>query len=273
MLTYVICQVRHSSLRASVALLVSSDELQPAPSASLLSSMLDTLPSIPQSHFPQFISSLNRLVMDQPALFQPHIQPLLSFLGPQILPNTDDALTPTESMPASMHPSTKSKSSREYTDGLDEEKEAAMKAALEFMVTLTEAAPGIVNEVDGWVAIIVRGCLEGMGTLRDDDLDEWLEADVRLCLFANNYRLMELMQATDNVMDDSYARVCEQTLHRLAAAVGEPLLTHAFAYIPTMIVNCDWRVRHAGLAAIAQVIVVTWTLTVCSITHSPSSKI
>lgn len=63
------------------------------------------------------------------------------------------------------------------------------------------------NEVGGWVATIVRGCLEGMGTLRDDDLDEWLEADVRLCLFANNYGLMKLMQAIDNVMDDSYVRV------------------------------------------------------------------
>jgi importin-5 len=211
--------------------------------------------------------------MAKPALFQPHFQPLLSFLGPQILPNTDGASTPTESMPASMHPSTKSKSSREYTDGLDEEKEAAMKAALEFMITLSEAASGMVNEVDGWVAAIARGCLEGMGTLRDDDLDEWLEADVRLCSFTNNYRLMELMQAIDNVMDDSYARVCEHTLRRLAAAAGEPLLSHAFAYIPSMVANYDWRLRHAGVAAIAQVVVVMWSLTVCSITHSPSAKI
>jgi importin-5 len=262
LLTCVKCQVRHSSLRASAALLLSFDEHQLAPSASLLSSMLDTLPSVPQSQFPQFISSLNRLVMVKPALFQPHFQPLLSFLGPQILPNTDGASTPT-----------KSKSSREYTDGLDEEKEAAMKAALEFMITLSEAGSGIVNEVDGWVAAIVRGCLEGMGTLRDDNLDEWLEADVRLCLSANNYCLMELTQAIDNVMDDSYARVCEQTLRRLAAAVGEPLLSHAFVYIPSMVANYDWRLRHAGLAAIAQVVVVTWSLRVCSITHSPSAKI
>jgi importin-5 len=148
-----------------------------------------------------------------------------------------------------------------------------MKAALEFMITLSEAGSGIVNEVDGWVASIVRGCLEGMGTLRDDDLDEWLEADVRLCLFANNYRLMELTQAIDNVMDGSYARVCEQTLRRLAAAVREPLLSHAFAYISSMVANYDWRLRHARLAAIAQVVVVTWSLTVCSITHSPSAKI
>ena len=108
MLTYVKCQVRHSSLRASAALLLSSDEHQLALSASLLSSMLDTLPSVPRSQFPQVMSSLNHLV-----------------------------------------------------------------------------------------------------TLRDNDLDEWLEADVRLCLFANNYCLMELTQAIDNIMDGSYARVCK----------------------------------------------------------------
>lgn len=73
-------------------------------------------------------------------------------------------------------------------DELEEEHEAIMKATLEFMITLSEAGSAMVNEVDGWVPAIVRGCLEGMGTLRNDDLDEWLEANVRLCLFAHNYR-------------------------------------------------------------------------------------
>jgi len=68
-------------------------------------------------------------------------------------------------------------------DGLGEEEEATMKAALEFMVTLSEAGSTMVIEVDGWIAAIVRGCLEGMGTLRNDDLDEWLEADVRAHVF------------------------------------------------------------------------------------------
>jgi importin-5 len=64
--------------------------------------------------------------------------------------------------------------------------------------------------------------------------------------------------------------LCEQTLRRLAAAVKEPLLAHAFAYIPSIVANYDWRLRHAGLA---QFVVVVWSLTVCSITHSPSAKI
>lgn len=52
------------------------------------------------------------------------------------------------------------------------------KAALEFMISLSEAKPNMVKKVDGWTAAVVRGCLEGMGELRDDDLGIWLEADV-----------------------------------------------------------------------------------------------
>jgi len=75
-------------------------------------------------------------------------------------------------------------------------------------------------------------------------------------------------------MGDEYARMCEQTLHRLAAAAKAQLvLAHAFVYIPSMFANDDWRLRHAGLAAIAQVIVLDYSLTVCSITHCRSAKI
>jgi hypothetical protein len=62
---------------------------------------------------------------------------------------------------------------------MDEEKEDVRKAALEFMISLSEAKVGMVRKVDGWTAAIVHGCLEGMGELADDNLDMWLEADVR----------------------------------------------------------------------------------------------
>jgi hypothetical protein len=65
---------------------------------------------------------------------------------------------------------------------MDEEKEDVRKAALEFMISLSEAKPGMVRKVDGWTAAIVRGCLEGMGELGDENLDVWLEADVRLSI-------------------------------------------------------------------------------------------
>lgn len=41
----------------------------------------------------------------------------------------------------------------------------------------------MVKKVAGWVDIIVRACLEGMGELDEDDaggLDAWLAEDVRL---------------------------------------------------------------------------------------------
>jgi hypothetical protein len=66
-------------------------------------------------------------------------------------------------------------------------------------------------------------------------------------------------------MGDEYARICEQTLRRLSAAVkGQPLLQHAFVYIPGMLVNGDWRLRHAGLAAMPQVLMVNYMLVVRS---------
>ena len=49
----------------------------------------------------------------------------------------------------------------------------------------------MVKKVAGWVDIIVRACLEGMGELDEDDaggLDGWLAEDVHLpafCCFAS----------------------------------------------------------------------------------------
>ena len=78
----------------------------------------------------------------------------------------------------------KSAASGDETDedgmAMDEEREDVRKAALEFMISLSESKPAMVRKVDGWTAAIVRGCLEGMGELGDDNLDVWLEADVRV---------------------------------------------------------------------------------------------
>jgi len=55
-------------------------------------------------------------------------------------------------------------------------------------------------------------------------------------------------------MDDSYADVCEQSLARLTSSLGsETLMAPAFQYIPSMLANYDWRMRHAALLAIAKV--------------------
>lgn len=82
-------QVRLAALRASTSYLTSSNAHQLAQSLSLLYPMLDTFPSLPQSHFPKFISTLTRLATTNPTLFQPHLWPLLGFLAALILPSAD----------------------------------------------------------------------------------------------------------------------------------------------------------------------------------------
>ena len=55
-------------------------------------------------------------------------------------------------------------------DELGEEVEEVCKAVLEFVISFSEAKHTMVHCVDEWVSAIVRGCLRGMGELRDDEL-------------------------------------------------------------------------------------------------------
>ena len=81
----------------------------------------------------------------------------------------------------------KGKAKRKQTDEDDDddeddrdEREEIRKAALEFMVSLSEAKPNMVRRIDGWVGALVRCCLDGMGELDDspEELNSWLNADV-----------------------------------------------------------------------------------------------
>jgi hypothetical protein len=118
-------------------------------------------------------------------LFRPHLNQLLEFLSPLILLSTDSGSTPTEAKPSSGSsvfpppPETAKMASGGDNEEMDDDKQDMRKGALEFMMTLSEADPVTVKNIYGWVAVIVRGCLEGMGVLHDDDLEEWLAADVR----------------------------------------------------------------------------------------------
>ncbi|KAI0264225.1 ARM repeat-containing protein [Gloeopeniophorella convolvens] len=232
--------VRHAALRASVSYLTSCDQHQVAQSLSLMYPMLDTLPSLSHAHLPRFLNTLTPLTSTHPQLFAPHLPALLSFLPALILPSADPGPTPTVARP---FPGTQSftfppaPNGGADADELDEEAEEVRKAALEFMISLSEAKPALVRRVDGWVAAIVRGCLGGMGELRDDELGAWLEAD-----------------PAEDPTDDTYPHVYEQSLDRLACAVGgKSVLPAAFQHIPGMLASHDWRLRHAGLMAIASV--------------------
>ncbi|KAF7978256.1 hypothetical protein HWV62_1080 [Athelia sp. TMB] len=238
-------EVRLAALRASVAYLSSSDSHQLAHALSLLFPMLDTLPTLPASRFPAFIGALTPLASTHPTLFQPHLRPLLGFLPALILPSADPGPTPTVARPnpsaggfAFPPPAHLTQTNDDDDERVvDSEKEEVRKAALEFMISLSEAKAGMVKRVDGWAAAVVRGCLEGMGELADDDLDIWLEAD-----------------PTEDPTDDTYPHVYEQSLDRLACALGgKAVLPSAFQYIPSMLASYDWRLRHAGLMAIAAI--------------------
>ncbi|KAI0046306.1 ARM repeat-containing protein [Auriscalpium vulgare] len=233
-------EVRHAALRASVSYLTSCDPHQAAQSLSLMYPMLETLPPLPHSHLPKFLNTLTPLTSSSAQLFAPHLPALLAFLPALILPSADPGPTPTVARPfpgsqgAFAFPP---EQSDDHEQERDEEAEEVRKAALEFMISLSEARPSMVRRVDGWVGAIVRGCLGGMGELRDDELQTWLEAD-----------------PSEDPTDDTYPHVYEQSLDRLACALGgKAVLPAAFQHIPGMLASHDWRLRHAGLMAIAAV--------------------
>ncbi|KAA1478264.1 ARM repeat-containing protein [Dentipellis sp. KUC8613] len=238
-------EVRLAGLRAAVAYLTSCDAHQAAQSLSLMYPMLETLPALPHSQLPAFLNTLTPLATSNASLFAPHLPALLTFLPALILPSADPGPTPTVARPfpgggsSFVFPPPGNGNGKEVDREVepDEEAEEARKAALEFMISLSEAKPALVRRADGWVNAVVRACLGGMGMLRDDELEEWLEAD-----------------PAEDPTDDTYPRVYEQALDRLACAVGgKTVLPAAFQEIPGMLASHDWKLRHAGLMAIAAV--------------------
>lgn len=147
--------------------------------------MLNTLPYLPHAQLPSFLSTLTPLASSHPSLFEPHLPALLKFLPGLILPAVDSGPTPTVARPnpdsqAFTFPPPDVKGKGPATNDEDEETTEVRKAALEFMVSLTEARPSMVRRVDGWTAAVVRGCLEGMGEIPEDDMEIWLEAEVSM---------------------------------------------------------------------------------------------
>jgi len=179
-------QVRLSALRAATNYLSAADPDTKVRAGRLMVLMLDvrpnsrglllrvltvskTLPPLSATHLPPFINAVIALASTDPALFEPHLRALLAFLPPLLLPSALESLpTPTSSQPFPTQPS---------ADAKDDEKEATRRAALELMVTLTEAKASMVKRVDGWVPILVRACLEGGGEVEESP--GWEELEVR----------------------------------------------------------------------------------------------
>ncbi|KZT18501.1 ARM repeat-containing protein [Neolentinus lepideus HHB14362 ss-1] len=242
-------EVRLAALKASTTYLSSIETHQLAQSLALMYPILDTLPALSNTHLPKFLAALTPLATSSPTLFAPHLPALLSFFSALLAPTADPGPTPTVARPFPSSGSSaftfpppnagdgKGGKGKEPAEEVDEEREEVRKATLELMISLSEARPGMVKRVSGWVTAVVRGCLEGMGELPEGELDVWLDAD-----------------PDDDPTDDSYPHVYEQSLDRLAIALGgKSVLPPAFQYIPAMLASHDWRLRHAGLMAIAAV--------------------
>ncbi|KAL1730373.1 armadillo-type protein [Schizophyllum commune] len=275
--------VRQSALAASVAYMSHCESAQRAQSLSLVPAMLDVLPRLLHSPFPaagpnassstdyltQALETLSPLATSFPSLFAPHVPALLSIMPQLVLPPVESGPTPTVTQPfqpfaQNQVPRSPSQSPTPNGDDEDEEERRKLRsAALEFMLSLTEAKPsmfkppenstvapssGYQPQNDAWVAILVRACLEGMAELSDDDTEHWLQEDVSAVTKAN------LFQPSQSSSDDDDVQVYEQSLDRLACAIGgRAVLPVAFQQIPSLLASYDWRSRHAGLAAIAAI--------------------
>ncbi len=235
--------VRLGALNASVAYLDSlgAEEVARVGGA-LMGAVLGTLERARgEEELRKVIEAIHPLCATHPVLFAPHLPALVRFLQGVVLPPADSGPTPTMKSPFVFPPPPGgSGGGDEAGEGEAEERRELRLAALEMMVTLSESKPGMVRNVEGWVALVVRACLEGMGEW-EDDVDStvaWLREDV----------------SHGSSADDSPPTLFEQSLDRVACALGgNSVLPPAFQYIPSMLVNYDWRARHAGLMAIAAV--------------------
>ncbi|KAJ2648904.1 importin subunit beta-3 [Coemansia sp. RSA 1250] len=109
------------------------------------------------------------------------------------------------------------------------------QTAMELLVTLAEAAPGMCRKHGQFCSEIVPVCLQMMSSVEDEE--EWYN--------------VETLDEADN--DESHV-FGEQTLDRLANALGgKQLLPVAFNYIPQMMASSEWQQRHAALMAISSI--------------------
>ncbi|TFY54131.1 hypothetical protein EVJ58_g9042 [Rhodofomes roseus] len=219
-------EVRLAALRASVAFLAASDKAQQAQALALLYPMLSTLPALPHKHLPAFLHDAHAAGVEHPGALRtapprpPRVPPAAHRARRRRGPDADRrAAEPRRGRQLRVPAARAEWPERIWRWGL------------------SEARPGMVRRVDGWTAVVVRGCLEGMGEIPEDETEVWLEAD-----------------PGEDPTDDTYPHVYEQSVDRLACALGgKAVLPSAFQYIPAMLASHDWRLRHAGLMAIAAI--------------------
>ncbi|PPR02026.1 hypothetical protein CVT26_008720 [Gymnopilus dilepis] len=264
-------EVCHAALLASVTFLSVADPTQLAQSISLMSRMLDTLPSLANSDSAPQFSNLTPLTTSHLILFAPHLQSLRTFLPLLILPPVDCGPTPTVGPgagrpfpaasrgpgggggsgfvfppPGSAGESIQDEDAAAAEDDKEKDERSTLRfGALEFMISLSEARPNMVRKVPGWVEVMVRACLEGMGELDEDEgagpgLDAWLNEDV-------TFDQLDLCR-------DGRPASTIRIIH------GPSSMRYGWAFrftagfpVYSMMASYDWLVRHGGLMAITAI--------------------
>ncbi|KAG8702119.1 hypothetical protein FRC08_003684 [Ceratobasidium sp. 394] len=270
--------VRHAALKACAVYLSSNDPALQSQTVGLVFPMIMALNEFPPRDQIKALETLTSLASDfrTAALFRPHIGTLTRCLEPFLNeqpsnPTVDVSATPTlanPGLPQFVWPPTGSGAQNSSSNDADEEETLIERrfSALEFMVSLTEARPGMFRAPIGpegeggeaaggggilggensvqaaWVSTLVRACLKGMGEVIEEEGNATQVA----------WEDCEDPTATDD--DYGYPQVFEGTLDRAAVALGgRALLPVAFRDIPVMLRSPQWGVRHAGLMAIAAV--------------------
>ncbi|OMJ17419.1 Importin subunit beta-3 [Smittium culicis] len=199
--------VRLAALKAGVQVLMAFDEKHKPKLDSMVHQMLSVLEPLvlanDEQSLVECLSSLSELAEVYPKSFRPILVNILEF-GSQIGSNVNLL-------------------------------DATRQVAIEVLVTLAEAAPGICRKQPQFCEKLIPIILNMMTEIEDDE--DWYTVDT--------------LDEDDN---EDNAVFGEQAIDRLACSLGgKQLLPVAFQHIPNMLSAQEWQKRHAALMAISAI--------------------
>ncbi|KAJ3373733.1 hypothetical protein HDU84_000973, partial [Entophlyctis sp. JEL0112] len=117
-------------------------------------------------------------------------------------------------------------------DNLDS---STRQTAVELLVALAEARPGMIRKLPQFTATIVPLLLQWMAKIEDSE----------------GWHTTNDLNSEDDDNDEDYV-FAEQSVDRLSIALGgKSMLSIAFTVIPKLLGSPEWQNRHAGLLAIS----------------------
>ncbi|PVZ98231.1 hypothetical protein BB558_005779 [Smittium angustum] len=199
--------VRLAALKAAVQFLMIAEGTSRSKLDSMIPQMLSVLEPLlinkDEQGLVDSLSALTELAEIYPKAFRPVLPNLLEF-GAQVSSN-------------------------------EQMEDSTRQIALEILVTLAEAAPGMCRKQAQFCDKLVHIALSMMANLEDDQ--DWY--------------IVETLEEEEN---DDTSVFGEQVMDRLACSLGgKQLLPVAFQLIPTMLSSQEWQKRHAALMAVSAI--------------------